>query len=411
MPLNVQPQARKSPRILFVSPHSLHRMTGASEVRAVQTARALRALGEVSTVVVDSEGWAQEWETLPNPEFTLAHRFGVQNFPNGTPLEKLRWMYGARLNYPHGVGVAAAGLTKLEAMAQQHDLLWFCKLRIANQFPRWSWPRSVIDVDDVPSTHAESELQNARGFRAKAQAWLRYQSWRRRDCLLGERSDVLGVCSEPDREYLRDLGVRKPVHVIPNGFEMPTVEPSRNPANPPRFGFVGIFDYAPNAEGAHWFARECWPRIKQQLPDAQLRLMGRLSDGPLKPAGPDIDGLGFVPDATAEMATWTAMIVPILTGAGTRGKIAHAFSAKCPVVSTTLGAHGYGLVSGKDALLADSPEDFAAGCIRVVREPGLGRVLAQTAWQQFLEKWTWDAIQPKVHAAVEDCLRINARPR
>ena len=364
-------------------------------------------MGEVTTVVVDSEGWAHEWEALSNPEFKLAQRFGVENYPNSTPIQKVRWLCDGRMQYPHGTGVNAEGLARLETMAHQHDVLWFCKLRVANQFPRWSWPRSVVDIDDVPSTYALSDLQNAQGLKARLQAWLRYQSWRRRDCLLGERFDALGICSEPDRQYLKTLGVNKPLHVIPNGFDAPKVEPFRQPAAPPRFGFIGIFDYAPNHEAAQWFARECWPLVKRELPEARLRLVGRESDGPLKPGGPEIDGLGFVPDPAAEMGTWTAMIVPIRTGAGTRGKIAHAFSAKCPVVSTSLGAHGYAVESGREAMIADSAEDFASACVQLARDPARSQRMAECAWRAFLDKWTWDAIRPRIHAAVEDCLRAS----
>jgi hypothetical protein len=96
---------------------------------------------------------------------------------------------------------------------------------------------------------------------------------------------------------------------------------------------MGIFDYQPNAAGVHWFVKECWPRIKREVPDARLRLIGRDTDGPSKPAGPDIDALGWVSDVGPEVATWAGMIVPIRFGAGTRGKISHAFSLKSRISS------------------------------------------------------------------------------
>ncbi len=108
------------------------------------------------------------------------------------------------------------------------------------------------------------------------------------------------------------------MHVIPNGFERPQVVPVRTPANPPRLGFIGVFDHTPNVEGIHWFVTHCWPRVKQEIPNVRLRLVGRHSDGTLKPIGADIDALGWLPDPNPEIMTWTAMIVPILGGAGTR---------------------------------------------------------------------------------------------
>jgi polysaccharide biosynthesis protein PslH len=195
---------------------------------------------------------------------------------------------------------------------------------------------------------------------------------------------------------------------VPNGFQRPDAEPIRCPAAPPRIGFVGPLNFFPNLEGIRWFARECWPRIKGRLPEVRLRLAGQGSDGGLKPAGADIDGLGWVENLAGEVATWSLMIIPLNLGAGTRVKLAQAFSLKCPVVSTSVGAYGYGLRNGVDAALADTPEAFAEACIRLVRQPGEAAAMAVRAWERFLTKWTWEAVTPRIWAAAESRLRVNA---
>jgi polysaccharide biosynthesis protein PslH len=219
---------------------------------------------------------------------------------------------------------------------------------------------------------------------------------------------VLGVCSETDKRYLQNLGVDAPVHVLPNGANPPAA-PVRRVATPPRLGFIGIFDYVPNRRGVEWFVRHCWPRVKREVPDARLRLVGRYSDGPLRPLGEGIDGLGFLPEVADEISSWSAMIVPVRVGAGTRGKIAHGFSLKCPIVSTSLGAYGYDAEDGHTMYLADSAEDFAAACIHAIRNPDFAVAMAERAWQQFLDKWTWVAIRPRVWAAADECLRLSER--
>jgi glycosyltransferase involved in cell wall biosynthesis len=184
--------------------------------------------------------------------------------------------------------------------------------------------------------------------------------------------------------------------------------PVRNRSTPPRIGFMGIFDYPPNAAGVHWFVKECWPRIKREVPDARLRLVGRDTDGPSKPAGPDIDALGWVSDVGPEVGTWAGMIVPIRIGAGTRGKISHAFSLKCPVISTSVGAYGYDAKDADVMHLADSAERFAEACIRVIQDPTGAEAMAERAWREFLDRWTWDAIRSRIWAAAEECLRISS---
>jgi glycosyltransferase involved in cell wall biosynthesis len=136
--------------------------------------------------------------------------------------------------------------------------------------------------------------------------------------------------------------------------------------------------------------------------------VGKDSDDASKTAEPDVDSLGWIADPAEEIATWSAMIVPIRLGAGMRVKIAEAFSRKCPLVSTRFGALGYDVADGKELLLADTPDAFARACIHMIREPAQATAMSECAWQQFLDKWTWDVVAPRVWAAAEHCLRLSA---
>jgi polysaccharide biosynthesis protein PslH len=125
----------------------------------------------------------------------------------------------------------------------------------------------MVDIDDVRSTYELAALRIG-GPLDRLKALRELFRWRRREKLLGARFNVLTVCSEHDRDYLRRMGVDAPIHVVPNGFEKPRVEPLRRPVTPPRIGFVGAFDYLPNREGVSWFLRsaglgssaKCWTR-------------------------------------------------------------------------------------------------------------------------------------------------------
>jgi glycosyltransferase involved in cell wall biosynthesis len=134
-------------------------------------------------------------------------------------------------------------------------------------------------------------------------------------------------------------------------------------------------------------------------------LAGKGTTGPDVPNDSGVDALGWIDDPAAEIATWSAMVIPIQFGGGTRIKIADAFSRKCPVVSTTLGAFGYCLEDGRQLRIADTPGAFSEACIRLVRNREEGVQLAEHAWQEFLQKWTWECIAPSVWTAAEDCLR------
>ena len=188
--------------------------------------------------------------------------------------------------------------------------------------------------------------------------------------------------------------------------------PVSNPVtNPPRIGFIGLCSYAPNIEGVRWFLHNAWPAIRHALPGIRFRLIGKDTDKVVNQGAQDVDALGWVADPTAEIAGWSAMVIPIRFGGGTRVKIADAFSRKCPVVSTRLGAFGYDVKHGRELLLADDPADFAAACVSLIHHPANAAQMAEQAYHAFLQNWTWDAIAPRVWAAAEDCLRRSSGVR
>lgn len=396
-----------SPRILYITPFWPGGREIGARVRSVSVLRALREIGTVEVIVLDDEKATSTAIATPACELNGADGIEVERRPNKGLSEKLRWTLDPRSPYPNGCSLSAESLRRVLGNLEAFDLVWFFKLRSPDMFPSIAWKGSVVDVDDVPSTYERAKLRAARGLRERLLACRNLFTWRRREKLLGERFTVLSVCSQEDREYLERLRVKASIHVIPNGYDKPCVEPVRSPADPPRIGFIGLFDYFPNLEGLHWFVSRCWPRIKRQVPGARLRLVGPGSDGPSKPLLPDVEGLGWIADPAKEIRSWSVMVVPIRTGAGTRVKVAQAFSQKCPLVSTSLGAFGYGPMDGQNMYLADSVEAFSDACIKAIRDPERATQMAERAWHEFLEKWTWDAVSPRVWAAAEDCLRLK----
>jgi glycosyltransferase involved in cell wall biosynthesis len=362
---------------------------------------ALEAVGKVDLTVVKAENWLQE----------IPPGCGVIDLKRETDRSvwrSFRCAFDARFMGVDGLVARESDRASLAKILPQYDLVWIHSLRTADALRRWHWPGSVLDIDDVPSTYLRSELDNCRDAATRSRTWVRWQAAKRREGLLADRFTTISVCSKADREY---LSLERHVHVIPNGFEKPQHEPSpRRLAQPPRIGFIGRIEYYPNADAVRWFAAQCWSRLKQQVPDARFRIVGMGSESLAADlVGPDIDALGYVDDAAEEIATWSAMVVPLQLGAGTRVKIAEAFSRRCPLVSTSLGAYGYDVENERELFVADSAEELADACVRTIRRPEEAAAMAERAWSRFLEEWTWEAIRPRVWAAAEDCLRRAER--
>jgi glycosyltransferase involved in cell wall biosynthesis len=85
-------------------------------------------------------------------------------------------------------------------------------------------------------------------------------------------------------------------------------------------------------------------------------------------------------------------------GGGTRLKLLEAMALARPVVSTTLGAEGFPVTSGRELLLADSAEGFARAVLSVLQSPGQARALGE-AGRLFARRYDWAVLIPRLEDA------------
>ena len=392
--------------ILYVTSFCPHGPSFGARVRVLNIGRQLKRLGRVSLVISPMQDPDQESLDRSREEFEIKHVAQVRPTHIKNPIDRLRHELDPSYLNTFFSAVSEVDRVIMSQLISEYDVVWIHTIRTANEFQIYRWPHAILDIDDIPSRKYFSSAKVAHGFVRSLLDYRMSFIWRRRERLFKHRFDVFAVCSELDRRYFRDI---PRLHVIPNGFTTPSQVPKRVPSVPKRLGFIGLFQYVPNRTGIEWFIREVWPRIKHAAPDTRLRLVGVDSDKDLPNMGPDIDGLGFVKDTTEEIATWSAMIVPIRFGGGTRIKIAESFSLRCPVVSTKIGAFGYELHNGEEILLADSAEDFGKACIRIMNDQALAERISENAWKKFLTNWTWDSIGESVKSAVQSCVIHSKR--
>lgn len=392
------------PRILYLSQHWPAEAGYGPQQRVLHVGRLLKRFGDVAFVNVSAGPPEEENLRRAASEFETCRIMRPVLVDRGNVFDRLRRRVRRELDSRY-VGTESWTFrrddrTALLQMAQQYDVVWVHNLRTANLIQIDRWPHAVLDIDDIPSCYFRSLSQSREALTERLMDLRTSWVWKRREHHLSKRFGVLAVCSEQDRRYLSHSAR---THVIPNGFSPPAVRERVRPERP-RVGFIGQFGYRPNQEGVTWFVRSVWPLIQRELPPAELRLVGRGSDMFLPEPEPGIAKLGWLDDPAEEIATWSAMIVPIRFGGGTRVKIAEGFARQCPVVSTTIGALGYDVRHGQEILLADTAKDFASACVDLCRDRQLGNAVSQRAYERFLRCWTWDSMEGAVKATLEDCL-------
>lgn len=373
-------------KILCITSHDLNARDYGPVLRNRHIFKKLSELGEVHMVLASRHPKVIEDAQPIQGGFPLVDKFFLPSTPRYTLAKRILNKFDPHFLDIEGWQATTTDRKRLEKLMHDYDLVWVHGLDMANSFNIWRWPRAVLDVDDVLSTVYGLRLLQATTFSEKFEKYRKMVLWRSNEKFLAKRFNAVCVCSDFDRF---ELGGQENVFVLPNGFDRPQENPLRNPASPPQIGFVGTFVYWANCDGVRWFIDKVWPLILEKFPQTQLRLAGERGEKLFN--GRNIQALGWVADMEKEMANWSLTIVPVLAGGGTRIKILEAFSRKCPVVSTPLGAYGHDVEDEEDLLIADSPRDFADNCLRILKNPAEGDRLAENAWSKFLQNGTWDS--------------------
>jgi glycosyltransferase involved in cell wall biosynthesis len=168
--------------------------------------------------------------------------------------------------------------------------------------------------------------------------------------LLNSVDGIFSISTEDSKKFVK-LGIETPIVEIPVSVDQ---DESTSSTTENRFFFIGGMDWEPNKEAAELLISTIFPRIKAEIPRAQLTIAGAGTDQ--LNAGDSISCLGFVPDSIQFMRNSGILLLPLQSGSGVRIKLLEAMSIGVPIVTTTIGKAG---ISCLDCMsVADSIDYF-----------------------------------------------------
>ncbi len=145
------------------------------------------------------------------------------------------------------------------------------------------------------------------------------------------------VVNERERDALVQIAPESDVHVVGLGVDLGNLRPKTAPTKEPRVVFCGVMNYKPNVDGVLWFAREVWPRIVAQRPDATFVVVGSKpteSIRRLASEGNGIEVTGTVDDVREYLWGAAVSVAPLWTARGLQNKVLEALAAGLPTVIT-----------------------------------------------------------------------------
>lgn len=291
------------------------------------------------------------------------------------------------------------------------DIVWFEFYHQARQdfvgLIRRHCPKVRIMVDSVDVHFNRLEARASLTGNPEDEAAARQM--KERELAAYASADMVIAVSEDDKRLLQRELPNIPIEVIPNIHAVPAF-PVSNKRRHGELVFVGGFKHDPNVDAMLYFCREVMPLITAAAPDTRLKIIGSNPPQAIHAlASEHVEVLGYVPETAPYLENAYISVAPLRYGGGMKGKVGEAMSYGLPVVTTTFGAEGFGLVPGRDLLIGDTAASFAAQVIALLNNADLHVRIAQNGYDFIERHYSIVAVERILDSTLENLIRLPPR--
>lgn len=130
--------------------------------------------------------------------------------------------------------------------------------------------------------------------------------------------------------------------------------------------FVGS-NTGPNVAGLRWMIDEVWPAVRRARPEARLLVAGNVCRA-FDQVAPGVRFLGAVDRLDGLYQRAGVVVSPLITGSGLKIKLVEALALGKACVVTSVTLQGVEREVGGAVVLADEPDAFASGVVRLLAD-------------------------------------------
>ncbi len=261
-------------------------------------------------------------------------------------------------------------------------------------------PPAVMDMIDCNPLEFWRGALGGRGLRARLRSLAEIPVAARYARRTVRRFSATVLVGERDAAWMRRIGGRDTVHVVPNGVAPPPDEALVAEDAVPSVVFLGSLGYAPNVDAALFAADEIWPRVAAAVPEARFVIAGRAPAPEVAALAtrPGIVVAADVPDVVAVLGHAWVSIAPMRIGVGIKNKVLEAWACARPVVLTPLATNGLVLPPGHDAFVRRDAAGLADAVVTLLRDRDARRSAGASARDLVRERFSWAGAAARIDA-------------
>lgn len=355
--------------------HVASLISGPAEAASVKALQAMTASVTVATQSRWSSLWGMVWALLRGRSLSIGY------FRNGRLAGEIhRLMVSGEID---AVVIFSSSMAPyVDGFSDRIRIMNFCDVdsrKWADLAATVPFPRSWI-------------------YRREAKTLARYER-----SVAGRFSDCCFV-TEGEAALFRSVMPEARPEVVPNGVDHQKFGAVKRAPQGLKFALVGVMDYEPNVEAAIFFAREVFPRLRKQWPEAEFQVVGARPSPEVKAlsALPGVLVTGYVDDVRDYLATATLVVIPLAVARGIQNKVLEALAAAVPVLASKPVAESLGNHLRECLYVADrTAEGFYAGVQAALTEaPETRQAKAEKAQAILRREATWEASAAKLEAMI-----------
>lgn len=207
--------------------------------------------------------------------------------------------------------------------------------------------------------------------------------------------------SDEDKQFIGNaIHDYEKIEVVSNGVDVKWFEEkTKQLPSHPTILFVGTFNWLPNVEAVKFLVHEVWPKVKRQLPNARLWIVGNAPTAEIfkfQEKDTSITVTGGIPDIRDAFNGAHVLLAPVFSGKGTRYKILEAMASETPIVATSTAVEGLGVEHGVHVMVGDSARDMAKETVKLLQDKQLQQKLARKGKTYVIEHYDWKNISQKL---------------